>query len=79
MNTASVNLTDEQRIQAFYEWGLNCQVLGYTADKAEQYLDDWAGGFARKVYEAYEVDAFWNGYHNGSRESGQTVPIHISL
>lgn len=79
LNTASVNLTDEQRAAAFYEWGLNCKCLGYNAERSEKLLDDWAGGAARKVYEVYEVDAFWNGFHNGYREHGEIVPIHISL
>lgn len=75
----SVTLTDDQRAQAFYEWGLNCKILGYEEPKAEKILDDWSGGSMRKVYEIFEVDAFWNGFHNGYREHGEIVPIHISL
>ena len=60
------------RTQAFYDWGLNCQVLGYSADTTSRILDEWG-----ETYASIDYEMFWDGYFNGHRANGQVISISI--
>jgi hypothetical protein len=54
--------------QAF-DWGQNCQVLGFSVEQTRQIIDGWS------ILDQDILDCFWDGYHQ-LKERDYVIQIH---
>lgn len=72
----TMTMTTIERVRQFYDWGLNCKVLGVTEVHTDAILHEFFPDPEKQMH-VDEHDAFWDGFHNGTRPGNHTVPIHV--